>query len=67
MMNYETDDKLTSIENMDDTLRLAMEYHVDCGDIDSANALYEEWVIDDEDDPDKFFFVENMTLTNWNL
>ena len=61
-MNYDVDERQTSIDNMEDTLFEKMKFAFVRDNIGDAEALKNEWVVDDDDEPDNFLFVPNLTL-----
>ena len=64
-MNYDINERDTSIDNMADTLFSALEECIKRGDNESAIAICEEWIIDGVDPQDggyEFTFLDNFTL-----
>lgn len=65
MFNYETSDQQHSIDNMSDTLMIALQRNADNSNFQEMKAIYEEWVVDGRDPEDgiyQFIFVPNLTL-----
>ena len=65
MLNYETSDQQHSIDNMSDTLMIALQRNADNGNFQEMKAIYEEWVVDGRDPEDgsyQFISVPNLTL-----
>ena len=60
-MNYDVDERQTSIDNMEDTLFARMKFAFVRENVGDAEAIKNEWVVDDEE-PDNFLFVPNLTL-----
>jgi|ETNmetMinimDraft_21_1059911.scaffolds.fasta_scaffold18698_2 hypothetical protein len=64
-MNYDLDEKETSIDNMGDTLLEAMKLCIEDSRVDDAKSILNEWVVDDRDPVDgeyEFIFIPNNTL-----
>ena len=64
MLNYETSDQQHSIDNMSDTLMIALQRNADNGNFQEMKAIYEEWVVDSVDPQDggyEFTFVPDLT------
>ena len=61
-MNYDVDERQTSLDNMEDTLFEKMKFAFFCDNIGNAEAIKNEWVVNDDDEPDDFLFVPNLTL-----
>ena len=49
-MNYDVDERQTSIDNMEDTLFEKMKFAFVRDNIGDAEALKNEWVVDDDDE-----------------
>jgi hypothetical protein len=65
MMDYDIDEKQTSIDNMSATLFDVMMQHANNGRNFDAIAIYEEWVVDSKDPENgeyEFLFLDNFTL-----
>ena len=61
-MNYDVGERQTSIDNMEDTLLEKMKFGFVRENIGDAEALKNEWVVNDDDEPENFFFAPNLTL-----
>ena len=61
-MNYDVDERQTSIDNMEDTLFEKMKFAFVRENVGDATAIKNEWVVDEDDEPDNFLFVPNLTL-----
>ncbi len=66
-MNYDIDEKETSLDNMGDSLLEAMRFCIEDSRTDDAKSVLEEWVVDGRDPLDgeyEFIFLPNNTLIN---
>jgi len=64
-MNYDIDEKETSLDNMGDSLLEAMRLCIEDSRADDAKSILNEWVVDDRDPMDgeyEFIFLPNHTL-----
>jgi len=64
-MDYDIDEKQTSIDNMSDTMRERLQVAAIRDNIDDMKAIYSEWIVDDRDPEDGeyvFTFIPNYTL-----
>lgn len=64
-MNYDINEKETSIDNMGDSLLIAIEECVNRGNKGDADAIMSEWIVDGRDPIDgsyEFIFIPNFTL-----
>ena len=61
-MNYDIDERQTSLDNMEDTLFEKMQIAAIRENLGDVIAIKEEWVVNDDDEPDDFLFVPNLTL-----
>jgi hypothetical protein len=64
-MNYDINEKETSIDNMGDSLLIAIENAVNRNNIGDADAIMSEWIVDGCDPIDgsyEFIFIPNLTL-----
>ena len=61
-MNYDVDERQTSIDNMEDTLFERMKFAFVRDNVGDAEAIKNELVVDDNDEPEIFLFVPNLTL-----
>nr|BAR40008.1 hypothetical protein [uncultured Mediterranean phage uvMED] len=61
-MNYDIDERQTSLDNMEDTLFEKMQIAAIRENLGDVIAIKEEWVVDGNDEPDDFLFVPNLTL-----
>lgn len=61
-MNYDVDERQTSIDNMEDTLFARMKFAFVRENVGDAEAIKNEMVVDDNDEPEIFLFVPNLTL-----
>ena len=61
-MNYDVDERQTSIDNMEDTLFEKMKFAFVRENVGDAEAIKNEMVVDDNDEPEIFLFVPNLTL-----
>lgn len=67
-MNYDINEKETSIDNMGDSLLIAIEECVNRGNKGDADAIMSEWIVDGRDPIDgsyEFIFIPNFTLNWW--
>ena len=62
LMNYDIDERQTSLDNMEDTLFEKMKFAFVRENVGDAEAIKNEWVVNDDDEPDNFLFVPNLTL-----
>jgi hypothetical protein len=66
-MNYDIDEKETSLDNMGDSLLEAMRLCIEDSRADDAKSILNEWVVDGRDPMDgeyEFIFIPNNTLIN---
>ena len=56
------DERQTSIDNMEDTLLEKWKCAFVRENIGDAEALKNEWVVNDDDEPENFLFAPNLTL-----
>lgn len=64
-MNYDINEKETSIDNMGDSLLIALENAVNSDNYANADAIMSEWIVDGVDPVDgnyEFIFIPNYTL-----
>lgn len=64
-MNYDINEKQTSIDNMSDSLFERLRVAGIRGNVGDAKAIHDEWVVDGQDPEDGeyiFLFVPNLTL-----
>jgi len=64
-MNYDIDEKQTSIDNMEDTLWERVKMHAIRDDLLTVKAIHDEWVVDGVDPTDggvEFMFIENFAI-----
>ena len=64
-MNYDINEKETSIDNMGDALLIAIEECVNRGNKGDADSIMSEWIVDGRDPIDgsyEFIFIPNFTL-----
>jgi hypothetical protein len=65
MMDYDINEKETSLDNMGDTLLEAMQNCIEDDRVGDANSILNEWIVDDRDPMDgsyEFIFIPNNTL-----
>ena len=65
LMNYDINERETSVDNMADSLFSAMQERITAGNNADAIAITEEWLvggIDPQDGGYEFLFVPNFTL-----
>jgi hypothetical protein len=65
-MNYDINEKETSIDNMEDTLFQRL---LSLDDIGNAKAIHDEWVVGTQDPRGGeyiFLFIQNFTLQTWH-
>tara|TARA_R100001463_G_scaffold79684_1_gene134092 strand:+ start:253 stop:453 length:201 start_codon:yes stop_codon:yes gene_type:complete len=66
-MNYDINEKETSLDNMGDSLLEAMRLCIEDSRADDAKSILNEWVVDGRDPMDgeyEFIFIPNNTLIN---
>ena len=64
-MNYDINEKETSLDNMGDSLLEAMKQCIEDDRAKDATSIYNEWVVDGRDPCDgefEFIFLPNHTL-----
>jgi|TARA_B100000035_G_scaffold2209_1_gene1948 hypothetical protein len=64
-MDYDINEKETSIDNMGDSLLIALENAVNNDNYANADAIMSEWIVDGVDPVDgnyEFIFIPNFTL-----
>ena len=67
-MDYDINEKETSIDNMGDSLLIALENAVKNDNYANADAIMSEWIVDGVDPVDgnyEFIFIPNFTLQWW--
>ena len=65
-MNYDINEKETSLDNMGDSLLDAMKQCIEDDRREDATAVYHEWVVDGRDPMDgayEFIFIPHCTLS----
>ena len=66
-MNYDINEKQTSIDNMIDTLQERLKVAAIRDNIGNMKAIHDEWIVDGQDPEDGeyiFLFLDNFTLQN---
>lgn len=67
-MDYDINEKETSIDNMGDSLLIALENAVNSDNYANADAIMSEWIVDGVDPVGgnyEFIFIPNFTLQWW--
>ena len=70
-MNYDVDERQTSIDNMEDTLFEKMKFAFVRDNVGDAEAIKNEWVVDDDNEPENFLlcpksYVRLMTRLDFD-
>jgi len=62
-MNYDIDERQTSIDNMGDSLFEMLQSAANCGNVGNAKAIHDEWIVDGNDPEDnhyEFIFLDKL-------